>query len=135
MKNDESDSRPIILIIDDEADFLDALRLFLLADGNQEYQIVTASNPFKIGKVISTQAEQIRMIIVDFHMPELNGIEVLKWVRALPELERIPILMLSGDHTGRRKVAEFGDPNIDFLLKPFDPEVLFYRVKRSGEFI
>jgi len=135
MKNDESDSRPIILVVDDEPDFLDAVRLFLLSNGDEDYEILTTNRPSRVAEILATQASHIRMILLDIHMPEHNGLEVLRWVRAHPQLESIPILMISGDQTGRRRVAEAADPNIDFLLKPFDPEVLYYRIKRSGEFV
>ena len=135
MKNDESDSRPIILVVDDEPDFLDAVRIYLLADGNKDYEIITINEPTKVAGILATKATRIRMILLDIHMPEYSGLDLLKCVRSHPQLEQVPILMLSGDQAGRRRVAESADPNVDFLLKPFDPEVLYYRVKRSGEFI
>jgi putative two-component system response regulator len=134
MRNDESDSRPIILVVDDEPDFLDAVRLFLLSFGDEDYDIVTSSRPSLVAKIIERHASSIRMILLDIHMPEFSGLEILRWVRVQPGLENVPILMLSGDKAGRRRVAEADDPNIDFLLKPFDPEVLYYRVKRYGDF-
>src|SRR5262249_45169137 len=133
MKNDESDSRPIILVVDDEPDFLDAVRLFLQSDGKLDYEILTTNDPTKVAQILETVAARIRMILLDLHMPEFNGLDLLKTVRAHPGLERVPILMLSGDKSGRRRVAESADPHVDFLLKPFDPEVLYYRVKRYGE--
>jgi DNA-binding response OmpR family regulator len=135
MKNDESDSRPIILVVDDEPDFLDAVRLFLSSDGKLDYEILTTNEPTKVAQILATEAARIRMILLDIHMPEYSGLDLLKWVRAQPELEQVPILMISGDQSGRRRVAESADPHVDFLLKPFDPEVLYYRVKRYGDFL
>jgi DNA-binding response OmpR family regulator len=73
------------------------------------------------------------MVILDMHMPECSGLDLLRWIRAHPKLEKIPILLISADHVGRRQVAECADPNLDFLLKPFDPIVLYYRIRRSAE--
>src|SRR6185503_8682837 len=115
MKTDESDSRPIILVVDDEPDFLDAVRLFLLSDGKLDYEILTTNEPTKVAQILATQASRIRMILLDLHMPEFSGLDLLKCVRAHPKLERVPILMLSGDKIGRRRVAESADPHIDFL--------------------
>jgi two-component system, OmpR family, response regulator len=133
MKNDESDSRPIILVVDDEQDFLDSVRLFLEAAGEHDnYQIITSSNPAEVAQILRMKADRLNMIVVDMHMPECSGLDVIRWIRAHPKLEQLPILMLSGDHLGRRRVAEASDPFIDFLLKPLDPDVLYHRIKRSG---
>jgi DNA-binding response OmpR family regulator len=128
---DDSHSRPVILVVDDEPDFLDAVRLFLQSAGNEHYEIVTSSSPYKVAEILANDASRISMILLDLHMPGHNGIEVLSWVRAHPDLTDVPIIMISGDNSGRRRVAEFDDPHIDFLLKPFDPELLYYRIKRS----
>ncbi|MEW6733021.1 MAG: response regulator [Acidobacteriota bacterium] len=132
MKNDESDSRPVILIIDDEPDFLDSARLFLQGEGKSDYEILTASQLGKVAEIIAQKADRLHMILLDIHMPDCSGLDMLRWVRAHPQLTQVPILMLSADQVGRRRVAETKDPNLDFLLKPFDPEVLYYRVKRFG---
>jgi two-component system, OmpR family, response regulator len=135
MKDDsDSDRRPLILVVDDEPDFLDAVRLFLQAAGDQEYKILTTSDPTKVAEILTQQADRLKMILLDMHMPQCSGFDVIRWIRAHPKLANLPILMLSGDHTGRRHVAETADPHIDFMLKPFDPEVLFYRIQRSGDF-
>lgn len=134
MKNDDYDSRPAILVIDDEPDFLDAVSLYLKATGSQSYEIITTSNPTEVNRILADEAGRLRMILLDMHMPEYSGLEVLRWIRAHPLLENIPIIMLSGDHMARRHVADTVDPNIDFLLKPFDPELLYYRIKRFGAF-
>jgi two-component system, OmpR family, response regulator len=134
MKNDESDSRPAILVVDDEPDFLDSVRLFLTAASNHDFEIITTSQPKQIADILNKQAGRLKMILLDMHMPECSGFDVIRWIRAHPKLANLPILMLSGDHMGRRCVAETADPHLDFLLKPFDPEVLYYRIKRSDSF-
>src|ERR1051326_8153296 len=103
MKNDESDSRPVILIVDDEPDFLDAVRIFLSSSGKKDFEIITTSNPTKVADIINTEADRLNMILLDMHMPECSGLDVIRCIRAHPKLESIPILMLSADHMGDRK--------------------------------
>src|ERR1044072_8367072 len=103
---DDSDSRPAILVVDDEPDFLDGVRLFLQAAGNHDYEIITTSQPTHVAEILIKKAHRLKMILDDMHMPGCTGLDLIRWIRAHPKLTNLPILMLSGDHMGRRCVAE-----------------------------
>lgn len=132
MSSDESDSRPLVLVVDDEPDLIDAIRVFLQAKENQSYEVIATTDPDEASRILQTEGDRLKLIMLDLHMPKYSGLELMQQIREIPELKQVPILMISGDRTGRRRVAELQDPYLDFLLKPFNPEVLYYRVMRSG---
>ncbi|MCS6885620.1 MAG: response regulator [Acidobacteriota bacterium] len=131
MDGDDSD-KALILVVDDEADLLEAIKVFLQAKENAVYEVVTTTDPKRAALILQLESHRIKLILLDLHMPNFSGLELLHQIRSTPELAQVPILIISGDRTGRRKVAEQKDPYLDFLLKPFNPEVLYYRVMRSG---
>lgn len=82
-------------------------------------QIDTCGNP--LDAIKQCEGFQFDLIIIDYLMPEMNGIELLKHLRRLETCRDIPIIMLTseGDRELRRGALS-GGVN-DFLNKPFDP--------------
>ena len=66
------------------------------------------------------QLDRIRVMVVDFGLPDGNGLELVHEIRRLNSA--MPILLMSGYAVG-------GDLDVDFILKPFDPEELLDRVE------
>ena len=79
-----------ILIVDDEPDALKMVTLTLQAEG---YQVVTGSDGEEALRL--AQAEHPDLIMLDVMMPKLNGYEVARRLRRLPEFSQVPILFLS----------------------------------------
>jgi len=76
-------------------------------------------------------AESFDIVLLDVEMPELNGYEVLAWLKADPERARIPVIMISAVHDSEdiARCIELGAD--DFLPKPFDPLLLRARLGAS----
>jgi len=70
------------------------------------------------------------LILLDVMMPGADGWTVLRSVRASDGLKNVPVLMLTakGSHKDIATAAELGVD--DYLTKPFDPDVLFEKVKK-----
>ncbi|MDE1168073.1 MAG: response regulator [Pseudomonas sp.] len=80
-----------ILIVDDEYLIAQILEFALEDEG---YGVVTASNGKKALDVIDR--ERPDLIITDFMMPTMDGLEFARAVRKRPELQKVPILLMSG---------------------------------------
>jgi len=65
-----------ILIVDDDADILRLLRLYLEFEG---YDAVAAPSGKKALDILNTQ--KVRLLLTDFDMPEMNGLDLATWVR------------------------------------------------------
>jgi CheY-like chemotaxis protein len=94
----------IILAADDDRDDADLLRLLLRKAGLpnpveffREGEELVAS----LSKLVQTSLKALRPLLcfIDIKMPSMNGHEVLRWIRAQPALDRLPVIMLSSsDH-------------------------------------
>ncbi|HEY8671807.1 MAG TPA: response regulator, partial [Terriglobales bacterium] len=115
---------PGILIVDDNEDNRYTLRLLLESDGHEG--IVDASG----GKEAIVRLEQAKfnLVLLDMMMPDLNGDEVLKIIKANPDTRDIPVVMISAD-TDTEKVSKCIELGADdYLPKPFNPVILRARI-------
>ncbi len=113
-----------VLIIDDDIDTLKLVGLMLERQG---YEIVVASN----GTIGLNKAaeEKPELILLDVMMPDLDGYEVTKRLRANPALAHIPIIMFTAKTMVDDKVAGFEAGVDDYLTKPTHPAELTAHVK------
>lgn len=112
------DHKYSILVVDDDAENRNMMVSFLENDAN--YVLYTANN----GKVALEIArlEIPDIIVLDWQMPEMNGIEVLKELKKKDETKEIPVIMFTGimtDTVSLRESLRLGAN--DFLKKPVEP--------------
>lgn len=79
-----------ILIVEDEADIAQLVKLYLEKDGFRTMAATTGAEGLKL---IKTDCPN--MVILDLMLPEIDGLEVCKKVRATPDTAWLPILMLT----------------------------------------
>lgn len=116
--------RDRVLIVEDEADVRELIRLQLRAAG---FDVLEACNGAE-GLSIAKQ-DLPSVIILDLMMPEMNGVEVCRALRRNPSTSRIPILMLTARSSEEDKVAGFEVGADDYVTKPFSPKELVLRVR------
>lgn len=113
-----------VLIIDDDVDTLKLVGLMLERQG---YEISVASNgTIGLAKAAEDKPE---LILLDVMMPDLDGYEVTKRLRANPALAHIPIIMFTAKTMVDDKVAGFEAGVDDYLTKPTHPAELTAHVK------
>jgi len=69
------------------------------------------------------------LLLIDYQMPDVNGVEVIEAVRKMPDYAGIPAVMLTADDQRELRLTAIKAGATDFLNKPFDPEELRVRVK------
>jgi two-component system, OmpR family, alkaline phosphatase synthesis response regulator PhoP len=113
-----------ILIIEDEQDIRDLVAHYLTKEG---YKIEPAPDGAKGLGLARTL--NLDLIILDLMLPEMDGLEVCKKLRADPKTAIVPIIMLTakGEETDKIVGLELGAD--DYLTKPFSPKELTARVK------
>jgi two-component system cell cycle response regulator len=74
-------------------------------------------------------AEPIDMILCDLEMPRIDGFKFLGMMKSRPELQNIPVIILTGMHDRELKIKGLENGACDYITKPFDPEELVARVK------
>ena len=109
-----------ILIVDDSATIRRMVRASLA--GLEGVTFSEASSGLEALERLSF--EPVSMLVLDLNMPDLHGIEVLKFVRGHSQLRETPVLVLTtrGDDSSRAAAMEAGASV--YLTKPFSPQVL-----------
>lgn len=113
-----------ILIVDDEQLICDLLRAVL---GRQGHEVVTASNGREGLELF--KKHKPRFTLLDLRMPEMNGIEVLKHIRAIDPKAAVMILTAWGSDALERQARQLGV--MDFLSKGLALDVLVAAMERA----
>lgn len=113
-----------VLLVDDEADFIDVLRTHL---ESYDYQVIPAYDGEEaLEKVASEEPD---LIILDIMLPKINGFDVCRKLKTDQNYKDIPIIMLT---------AKFQANDINFgkamgaeayITKPFEPQVLLDKMR------
>lgn len=113
-----------IMIVDDEPINIKVVQKHLHGHGYTNFRTTTDST----SAIDMAGRERPDIILLDIMMPEVSGIEILQQVRESPELQHIPVVILTavGDARIKQKALELGAT--DFLTKPVDPSELVLRV-------
>jgi CheY-like chemotaxis protein len=113
-----------ILVVDDEPDVVSYLTTFLEDEG---FSVVSAQDgPDGIAKA---RAERPDLITLDITMPGMSGIEVLTILRRDPELNPIPVIVITGVTSFKKQLSFRGvRPPEAFMQKPIDLELLMRNV-------
>jgi len=115
---------PGILIVDDNEDNRYTLRLLLESDGHE--RVIDASGGNEA--IALLEREKFSLVLLDLMMPDLNGDEVLKIIKANPNSRDLPVVMISAD-TDTEKVSKCIELGADdYLAKPFNPIILRARI-------
>jgi CheY-like chemotaxis protein len=124
----EGESRPVplagrpVLVIDDEADARDLLQRTLEGDGFDVRTAESGEEGLRLARELAPAA-----ITLDVMMPGMDGWEVLRRLKADPELQRIPVVMVSILH---EKGMGFALGAAEYLTKPVDRKLLLYLAGR-----
>ncbi len=113
-----------VMIVDDMPD-----NLRLLEDVLQEHHFHVRS--FRAGRLALSAATEDPpdLLLLDVHMPEMNGYEVCTRFKADPQLERIPIIFISAASEPWDKVRAFREGGVDYVTKPFQVEEVLARIR------
>jgi len=115
------DKDPLILIVDDEAQILRALKTILTAN---RFRVVSAKTGEEGIALAVTQEPDL--IILDLTLPDIDGIQICENIR---EWSRVPIIVLSVREGEKDKVAALDKGADDYLVKPFGIEELLARIR------
>ncbi|MCH5286174.1 MAG: diguanylate cyclase [Christensenellaceae bacterium] len=116
-----------ILVVDDNKLNLATARTVLIND----YKVI----PVMKGQQALTYLEsgECDIVLLDINMPDMNGFEVLEKIRSMERYRNIPVIFLTGDNDAETETRCFKEGAVDFIAKPFVPEVMLSRIGRALE--
>lgn len=115
------------LVVDDERDFRHLMTVFLQRSG-MPIDVVAVSNGAEA--VVQMHATDFDILLLDVMMPEMDGFEVCRRLRADARTRSVPILMLTALDEATDRTRGFLAGTDDYLAKPFDRGELLARVRR-----
>lgn len=122
----ESPSRGTILIADDDPDVRLLLRVLLSRHG---FTVLDAENG--LAALETARASHPDLVLIDWMMPLMNGLEAVVRLKGDPATRDIPIVMLTAQTHVDDKVAGLEAGAQDFLTKPFDNRELVARLEQQ----
>ncbi len=116
---------PAVLIVDDDPDIV---RLLLVTLRSEGFRLLTASDGEAALRIART--ERPALILLDWQMPRLSGIEVTRALRADqdPSLREMPVVLITAQTDAEHTAAGFSAGVTDYLTKPFRPAHVRARV-------
>lgn len=116
----------LVMVIEDE----EALAMLLSYNLEKEgYKVATVSN----GMNAISEIERLMpsVIILDWMLPEISGVEICKIIRSKPDIKNIPVIMLTAKSQEEDKIKGLTSGADDYVTKPFSIPELMARVKTN----
>ena len=122
--------KPHILIIEDDPDIAESLRYNVEREGQYTAQVaLSGEEGWRILREREAQTPDPSLVILDLHLPGINGFELCRRVRQEERLKKLPIIMLTAMADENDKVRGLEAGADDYVTKPFSVRELIARVK------
>ncbi|MFQ5901594.1 MAG: response regulator [Thermodesulfobacteriota bacterium] len=115
-----------ILAVDDSATMLMTISLSLEKEG---YTVKTVSRGAEALKLLNS-SQRFHVILLDVHMPEMDGITLASEIRKLPNYKFTPIIMVTTESRLQNKVKGRKAGATGWIVKPFKPDQLVSAIRK-----
>lgn len=117
----------VILVVDDDTSNLALAQKIL----GKEYRIAAANSGMVALRYLENNCPDL--ILMDINMPEMDGFQVMENIRQMERFSHIPVIFLTADNDPETETRCFASGAVDFVAKPFIPDVLMSRVRKTLE--
>jgi DNA-binding response OmpR family regulator len=124
LTDDPSVPVPVLLVADDDEDILNLVKLRLSRSG---YDVVVARDGEEALRLAREQ--QPDLAVLDWMMPKVSGLDVLRAIRADAETSDIPVILLTARASEANIAEGLAAGADDYIAKPFSPQELAARIQ------
>lgn len=117
-----------ILVVDDDKTNLEIISEYLI---DEDYQVLTAIDGKEALALLESKQEEINTILLDWMMPEMDGLELLRIIKERQEFQNIPVIMQTAKARSEDIVKGINAGAYYYLTKPFEENVLLSIVKAA----
>lgn len=110
-----------ILLVDDEPANINALSIAIEDAG---FEVVPAQDGVEARNLIERGEQSIALVLLDYMMPNIDGMALLKWMRAQAKHRDLPVIMITGRVFEEDRAAALAAGAQAFISKPVDLDVL-----------
>jgi two-component system, chemotaxis family, chemotaxis protein CheY len=117
------------LVVDDSKAIRMILSRILTGLG---YEVLEAAGGREALKVIETEKSGVELILLDWNMPEMNGLDLLKQLRRNPELSSPVVVMVTTETELDHMAAALDAGANEYVMKPFTRDILVEKLQLAG---
>jgi len=119
----------IALVVDDSK----AVRMILARTLRElGYEVREAANGREALEVIEAGKNAVKLALVDWNMPEMNGLELLQQIRLDPELSSLMVIMVTTETELDQMTAALEAGANEYVMKPFTKDILLEKLDLVG---
>ena len=113
------------MVVDDSSSMRQMVNFTLTSAGYQVVEAVDGADA-----LVKSSAQKVDLVITDLNMPNMNGIELTRALRATPAFKFTPIVLLTTESQGEKKMEGKAAGATGWIVKPFQIEQLLAVVKK-----
>jgi DNA-binding response OmpR family regulator len=117
--------KPVIVAVDDSREMLDLLKTVVSENGYRFFGAGNAQQCLRLVRDVDPD-----LILLDIQMPETDGFELCRQIRAVEAWKNIPVAFVTARRTAQDVKAGIAAGGNDFITKPFDAKTLLARIGR-----
>ena len=110
-----------VLVVDDDVPIQKVLQRMLLDEG---YNCLTADDGLEAQEIVQSKVDTLSAVVLDWIMPRMTGIELLRWMKDQPKIEHIPVVMLTAMDQPSHVREGIDAGAFYYLTKPFQRPLL-----------
>ncbi len=114
-----------VLVVDDSKSIREIEKRYLQEMG---YTVVEAANGQEALEALEENPD-VKLVLLDWHMPVMNGYEFLKKMRSLPKWNHVKVMMVTTENQEKSVIDAVMAGANEYLMKPFDQEMLENKIK------
>ena len=96
------------------------------------YEVREAANGREALEVMETEKTAVKLVLSDWNMPEINGLELLKRLRSDPELSTLVVVMVTTETELDQMSAALEAGANEYVMKPFTKDILVEKLQLAG---
>lgn len=116
-----------ILIVDDE----EVNRIILKEMFKEDYNILEATDGVEAIKIIEERNEELKIVLLDIIMPNMNGFGVLEYMKKNAYMNCIPVILITGDTSIESEIKGYDMGVVEVIEKPFDAYIIRKRINNT----
>lgn len=114
-----------VLAVDDSASLRQMVSVVLCGGG---YRVVEAVDG--VDALSKLAGQDLDLVLTDLNMPRMDGLELTRQLRAMPQYKFVPIVLLTTESNTEKKLQGKAAGATAWIIKPFDPDQLLAVVKK-----
>jgi two-component system chemotaxis response regulator CheY len=117
------------LVVDDSKTIRMIMRRILIELG---YEVCEAANGIEALKVVEADKTELALVLADWNMPEMNGLDLLKRLRQDPDLATLKVIMVTTETEIEHMASALNAGANEYVMKPFTSDILKEKLELVG---